>query len=132
MSVRRFTSEDPTTWYQWEERQVFVADVLDETNSDTMSVGFARYDKGAANEWTVTYDEALIITKGLFTVRSSDGARTAGAGEVLYLTNGTELVYQAEEDTELVYVTYPHWADATRNSEHADAFERFRPIRMDH
>jgi len=129
MSVRRFTSEDPTTWYQAEGRRIFIADVIDDTNSETpMSVGFARYDAGTSNEWTANYDEALIITSGRFTVRTADGAQTADAGEVIYLTKGTELVYQAEEDTELVYVTYPHWADATRRSEHASALDEFHPV----
>lgn len=121
--------QDPTTWYQSEDRQIFLADVLDENTSDTMSVGFARYGKGAANEWTVTYDEALIITKGVFTVRSADGAKTARPGDVLFLTKGTKLVYQAEEDRELVYVTYPHWAEATRHSEHAAQLETFHAVR---
>jgi ethanolamine utilization protein EutQ len=128
MSVRRFTSDDPDTWYQAEGRPIFLADVLDADNSETMSVGFARYDKGAENAWTTTYDEALIVTSGRFTVRSADGAQTADAGEVIYLTADTELVYQADEDTELVYVTYPHWAEATRASRYAAALDAFHPV----
>jgi ethanolamine utilization protein EutQ len=75
MSVKRFTIKDPATWYQAGDRRIFLADVLDASNSDTMSVGFARYDKGESNEWIVTYDEVLIVTKGAFTVRSAAGAR---------------------------------------------------------
>jgi ethanolamine utilization protein EutQ (cupin superfamily) len=109
MSVRHFTIKDPPTWSQHTARQIFLGDVLDSSNSDTMSVGFARYSQGQINEWTVTYDEALIVTKGISTVRSEDGAKTAKAGEVIFLTTGTKVVYQAEEDhTEVVYVTYPH------------------------
>jgi hypothetical protein len=40
-------------------------------------VGFAYYAPGARNEWVVTYDEALIITRGAFTVTSAD--RVSGA-----------------------------------------------------
>jgi ethanolamine utilization protein EutQ len=128
MSVQHFTISDPATWYQSEGRDIYLADVLGEANSDSMSVGFARYGKGAANHWVVTYDEALIITEGIFSVRSAAGTKTAKAGEVLFLRKGTSLVYQAEEDTELVYVTYPHWAEAQRSSEHARLLDTFHPV----
>lgn len=50
-----------------------------------MTVGFARYRKGESNDWTVSYDEALVITKGAFTVQTDDGSTSARAGEVIYL-----------------------------------------------
>jgi ethanolamine utilization protein EutQ len=128
MNVRLITIKDPSVWYQAGDRPIFLADVLDETNSQSMSVGFARYRKGASNDWIVTYDEALIITKGVFTVRWADGAQTAKAGEVLFLTKDTPLTYHADEDAELVYVTYPHWADATRKSKHAAQLDFFHPV----
>jgi len=128
MSVKHFTINDLKTWYQHTDRKIFLGDVLDESNSDSMSVGFARYDKGESNEWIVTYDEALIVTKGAFTVRSEDAVKTAKAGEIIFLTKGTKVVYQGEEDgTEVVYVSYPHWAEATRNSKHADQLDFFHP-----
>lgn len=49
-----------------------------------MSVGFCRYSKGAADEWTSTQE--LIVTKGVFTVCSDDGDKTAKASEVIFLT----------------------------------------------
>ena len=58
--VRLFTPNDAQTWYQPEGRRIFLGDVLDETNSDTLGLGFARYAPGQSNEWVVTYDEALI------------------------------------------------------------------------
>jgi len=127
MSVKHFTIKDPTTWHQSGDRQIFLGDVVDASNSDTMSVGFARYNKGESNEWTVTYDEVLVVTKGVFTVSSADGAKTAKAGELIFLTDGSKVVYRAEEETELVYVTYPHWFDAQHNSEHADLLDKFHP-----
>lgn len=57
------------------------------------------------------------MTKGVFTVRSADGAKTAKAGEVLFLTKGTKLVS----------VTYPHWFDAQRMSKHANLLDSFHP-----
>jgi hypothetical protein len=52
---RLVTSDEPTTWYQHRDQRLFLADVVDPTVSDTMSVGFARYDAGAAN----TLDDAV-------------------------------------------------------------------------
>jgi ethanolamine utilization protein EutQ len=128
MNVTRFSSSDATAWFQCTDRPIFLADVLDEHSPSAMTVGFARYGAGAANEWTVTYDEALVITRGTFTVRHPGGATTAHAGEVLFLPRGTPLTYLAETDVELVYVTYPHWAAATRRSEHAAQLDAFHPV----
>lgn len=51
-------------------------------------------------------DEALIVTRGVLTVRSDEGATTAKAGQVIFLTRGTNVAHEAaEDDTEFVYVT---------------------------
>jgi ethanolamine utilization protein EutQ len=128
--IRLFTPDDVETWYQSEERQIFVSDVVDPSNSDTMSVGFARYAPGESNDWVVNYDEALIVTKGAFTVTSADGLKaTAEAGELIFLSKGTTVVYSAEDaGAELLYVTYPHWMNAQQGSEHAALLDTFHPI----
>lgn len=129
MSVRHFTTKD-AEWFQYLDRQIFVGDVVDSSNSETMSVGFYRNKKkGERNEWVVTYDEALIVTKGALTIRFAGGAKTAKSGEVIFLTKGTEVAYEAaEDDTEVVYVTYPHWMDAHSRSEHAGLLDSYHPI----
>jgi ethanolamine utilization protein EutQ len=129
MSVRHFTS-NYAKFYQYADRQIFVGDVLDSSNSDTMSVGFYRNKrKGEKNEWVVTYDEALIVTKGALTVRSADDVKTATAGEIIFLTKGTQIAYEsAEDDTEVVYVTYPHWMDAQTKSKHAHLLDSYHPV----
>jgi ethanolamine utilization protein EutQ len=129
MSVRHFTSKD-ARFYQYADRQIFVGDVLDSSNSDSMSVGFYRNQKkGEKNEWVVSYDEALIVTKGALTIRSAEGPKTASVGEVIFLTKGTEVAYEAaEDDTEVVYVTYPHWMDAQTKSQHAHLLESYHPV----
>jgi ethanolamine utilization protein EutQ len=129
MSVRHFTSKD-AKFFQYLDREIFVGDVLDSSGSDAMSVGFYRNKrKGEKNEWVVTYDEALIVTRGALTVRSTDGAKTARAGEVIFLTKGTAVAYEAaEDDTEVVYVTYPHWMDAQTRSEHAAMLDSYHPV----
>ncbi len=129
MSVRHFTIND-AKFYQYADREIFVGDVLDSSNSDSMSVGFYRNKKkGEKNEWVVTYDEALIVTKGALTIRFADGAKTARAGEVIFLTKGTEIASEAgEDDTEVVYVSYPHWMDAQKTSKHAHLLDSYHPV----
>lgn len=129
MTVRHFTSNQ-AKFYQYSDRQIFVGDVLDASNSDAMSVGFYRNKtKGERNEWIVSYDEALVVTKGALTVRFADGAKTAKVGEVIFLTKGTKVAYEAaEDDTEVVYVTYPHWMEAATKSEHAHLLDAYHPV----
>jgi ethanolamine utilization protein EutQ len=128
--VRLLTPNDVQTWWQPEGRRIFIGDVLDEKHSDTMSVGFARYAPGQSNEWIVTYDEALIVTKGVYTVTAEDGTKTtAKVGEVIYLLKGTKVVYSAAEETEVVYVTYPVWMEAQRKSEHAHLLDAYNPVK---
>lgn len=126
--VERYGFEDVPAWFQARGVSMAIGDVIDATNNDSMSVGFARYARGAANEWTAVYDEALVITKGLFTVDSATGARTARAGEIIFLRRGSHVVYRAEEDTELVYVTYPNWMEATQRSEVAAQLDAYDEI----
>jgi ethanolamine utilization protein EutQ len=127
--IRLFRAEDVDTWYRSGDRKVFLSDVVDPSNGESMSVGFARYAPGESNEWVVTYDEALIVTRGAYSVTSADGVETtARAGEVIFLRKNTPVVYSAkEEGAEVVYVTYPHWIDAQRQSEHAAFLETFHP-----
>jgi ethanolamine utilization protein EutQ len=129
MSVRHYTSKD-AKFYQYADREIFVGDVLDSSSSDTMSVGFYRnLRKGEKNEWVVSYDEALIVTKGALTIRSAEGAKTAKVGEVIFLTKGTAIAYEAgADDTEVVYVTYPHWMDAQTKSKHAHLLDSYHPV----
>jgi ethanolamine utilization protein EutQ len=128
-AISHFTPDDVDTWYRPGEIQMLLGDVLDPSNSESMSVGFAHYAPGASNAWVVTYDEALIITRGAFTVTSADGVETtARAGEVIFLRAGTPVVYSAkDEGAEVVYVTYPHWSEAHAASEYAPFLDSFQP-----
>ncbi len=130
--ITRYTIDDVQTWYQSQDRGVYLSDVVDGNDSDTMSVGFARYAPGESNDWVVTYDEILIVTKGVFTVTAADGHRTtARAGEVIFLRKGTKLTYSADDPgAEVVYVTYPHWMAAQQASEHAALLNTFHPTKV--
>jgi ethanolamine utilization protein EutQ (cupin superfamily) len=130
VGVRRFTPDDVQTWMQSEQRQIFLGDVLDATNSASLGVGFARYAPGESNEWVVTYDEVLIVTNGAFSVTTANGQKsTARAGEVIFLPRDTRLIYSAEDaGAELVYVMYPHWTETQLASEHATLLDTFHPV----
>jgi ethanolamine utilization protein EutQ len=130
MSVHLYTTDDVPTWYQYKDRPMFLGGVLDETNSETLGVGFLRYKAGESNEWIVAYDEVNIVTMGAFTFRTNDGEFTAKAGEVLHITRGTRVIYEAPEDTEVVYVTYPHFMPAQLASEHAYLLDDFHPAQL--
>jgi ethanolamine utilization protein EutQ len=122
--IARFTAQDVEAWFRPGERKIFLGDVLGPSNSDSMTVGFARYAPGDSNEWVVTYDEALIVTKGALTVAAEDGRETtARAGEIIFLRAATPLVYSAkDEGAELVYVTYPHWLETPAQAAFAESF----------
>jgi ethanolamine utilization protein EutQ len=128
MTVRHFTRDD-AKFHQYKDRDIFVGDVVDASGSDSMSVGYyLNRNKGEKNEWVVTYDEALIVLRGALTIRTAEGAKTAKAGEILFLTKGTALAYEAaEDDTEVVYVSHPHWLEAQTRSEHAHLLDDYKP-----
>jgi ethanolamine utilization protein EutQ (cupin superfamily) len=95
MTVNHYTNKD-AKFFQYLNKEIFVGDVLDPSNSSHMSAGYYRNKrKGEKNEWVVTYDEVLIVAKGALTIRTADGAKTAKAGEIIFLTKGTALAYEA-------------------------------------
>jgi len=57
--------------------------------------GFVRLTR-AEIPWTVKYDEVIVVLEGELTVRTGDGELTAGPQECIWLPNGTELTYVAE------------------------------------
>jgi ethanolamine utilization protein EutQ len=120
--VQHLTAGKVATWYQQDEAEMVVGDALDPIGDVPLVIGFARYRKGATNQITLPYDEALIITRGVFTVRRADGTATAAAGEVIFHRAGATVVYQADEDAELVYVSHPALAMAQAGEEAGGGF----------
>jgi ethanolamine utilization protein EutQ len=118
---------DDLAWYRRGDQDLHLADAIDAGSGAAMTVGFARYAAGESNPWVMTYDEALVVTQGRFAVDVDGEATVASAGEVIYLRAGTELTYRAETDVELVYVSYPHWMEATEQSPQAHRLEEFIP-----
>jgi ethanolamine utilization protein EutQ len=106
--IRHLTADNVATWYQQHDVEMVVGDALDPAGGAPLVIGYARYRKGVTNQiTTLPYDEALIVTRGVFTVRRADGVATARAGEVIFHRAGAKVVYEADEDAELVYVSHP-------------------------
>jgi ethanolamine utilization protein EutQ len=121
--IHHLTAEQVATWYQQGNAAMVVGDALDPAGSAPLVIGYARYRKGATNQLTtLPYDEALIITRGTFTVRRPDGVATATAGEVIFHRAGARVLYQADQDAELVYVSHPALAMAQAGEEAGGGF----------
>jgi ethanolamine utilization protein EutQ len=105
--IRHLTADNVATWYQQGNVEMVVGDAQDPAGGAPLVIGYARYRRGAANQITLPYDEALIITRGTMTVRRADGVATARAGEVIFHRAGAKVVYQADEDAEMIYVSHP-------------------------
>jgi len=110
MRTLRITTEGLDDWSQIGDQQVFVSDLIDQAGQPDarMTVGYARVGKGESLEVSFPYDEVLVVTRGIFTVRSATGETVrAGAGEAIYLPAESQSTYVAEEDAEMVYVASP-------------------------
>ena len=124
--VVKVSSDDPgLRWYRRGDQQLRLADAVDGSSGAAMTVGFARYAAGESNEWVMSYDEALVVTRGSFAVDSGGRSTVAGVGEVIYLSPDTPVVYRAIEDSEVVYVSYPDWYEATVRSPNAARLDEF-------
>jgi len=78
--------------------------------SSTLGAGIETLENTRI-EWTVTYDEVLFIHKGRITIRSADKVFDCEPGDIVWLPNGTSLVYDAPERCVYFYALYPvDWA----------------------
>jgi ethanolamine utilization protein EutQ (cupin superfamily) len=110
MRTLKITTEGLDDWSQIGDQQVFVSDLIDQSGQPDakMTVGYARVGKGESLEVSFPYDEVLVVTRGIFTVRTATGETiTAGAGEAIYLPAESSSTYVAEDDAEMVYVANP-------------------------
>jgi ethanolamine utilization protein EutQ (cupin superfamily) len=117
--VAKFTPED-ARWRKIRGAEIYVGDIIGSELSPSMGVGYTRHGAGEANDWTVSYDEVFVCLKGEYSIETADGEKvSARAGEVLWLQANTPITYggAADEDTVVVYITYPTWLDTTKTNE---------------
>jgi ethanolamine utilization protein EutQ len=76
--------------------------------SRTMGAGIATFD-GCSVEWTVLYDEVIVVLEGRFRLRvGKDYAETveAGPGDVIWLPENTPLRYEGD-GAKVFYALHP-------------------------
>jgi ethanolamine utilization protein EutQ len=67
------------------------------TDDDSkLGAGFGRLSK-ASFEWTVQYDEIILVLEGEVTALTDAGALIAGPKDTIWLPAGTRVTYQAED-----------------------------------
>jgi len=85
-----------------------IARLVLDTNSTTMGAGVAIFD-GCSIEWTVLYDEAVVVLEGTFRLKIGKGYRQvieAKPGDVIWIPENTPLKYEGEA-AKIFYTVYP-------------------------
>ena len=85
-----------------------IARLITPNISKTMGAGIAKFD-GCSIEWTVLYDEVIVVLEGKFRLRLGKGFRTkleAKPGDVIWLPERTPLKYEGDKAT-VFYGLYP-------------------------
>jgi ethanolamine utilization protein EutQ len=83
---------------------------INRSTSATMGAGVERLERTKI-DWTVTYDEILFIKEGAMRIHSGGKTFDCVAGDIVWLPNGTSLVYDAPETCTYFYALYPvDWA----------------------
>jgi ethanolamine utilization protein EutQ len=73
--------------------------------STTMGAGVARFD-GCSVEWTVLYDEVVVVLDGVFRLRLADRVIDGAPGDVIWIPENTPLRYEGEKAT-VFYALHP-------------------------
>jgi ethanolamine utilization protein EutQ len=73
--------------------------------SKTLGVGLATFD-GCSIEWTVLYDEMIVVIEGRFRLRAGKDVFEAGPGDVIWIPEKTPIVYEGERAL-VCYALYP-------------------------
>lgn len=74
--------------------------------SKTMGAGIAVFEDSSI-EWTLKYDELIVVLKGHFRLVVADERFECGPGDVLWIPNGTPLKYESDGKAEVFYALDP-------------------------
>ncbi len=78
--------------------------------SSTMGAGVATFDQ-CSIAWTVLYDEVVYVIDGLFRLVSDGEVIEAKAGDIIWISEGTELKYEGD-NAKVFYAVYPgNWKE---------------------
>ncbi len=73
--------------------------------SSTMGAGIATFD-GCSIDWTVLYDEMVIVLEGWFRLKHPAGVIEAGPGDIVWIPERTAITYEGEKAV-VCYALYP-------------------------
>ncbi len=73
--------------------------------STTLGAGLARFDECSV-EWTVLYDEMIVVLEGEFRLRLTERLIIAGPGDVIWIPQNTPLRYEGSKAL-VCYTLYP-------------------------
>ena len=85
--------------------QATIARLVGPDISKTMGVGIATFD-GCSIEWTVLYDEMIIVIEGRFRLRAGKEVFDAVPGDVIWIPEKTPIVYEGNKAV-VCYALYP-------------------------
>lgn len=73
--------------------------------SRTMGAGVATFD-GCSIEWTVLYDEVIVVLEGRFRLRTGTQTFDCAPGDVLWIPENTPIHYEGEKAV-VFYALHP-------------------------
>lgn len=82
-----------------------IARLVGPETSKTMGAGLAMFD-GCSIEWTVLYDEMIVVIEGRFRLVLKDRTIEAGPGDVIWIPENTWLKYEGDKSL-VCYALYP-------------------------
>ncbi|MGH6938660.1 cupin domain-containing protein [Hypericibacter sp.] len=82
-----------------------IARIIGPDLSKTLGAGLAQFD-GCSIEWTVLYDEMIVVLEGAFRLRVGKDVYDATAGDVIWIPENTPLRYEGEKST-VCYAVFP-------------------------
>ena len=73
--------------------------------SKTMGAGIATFD-GCSIEWTVLYDEVVVVLEGTFRLVVGSETYSCAPGDVIWIPENTPLKYEGDK-AKVFYTLYP-------------------------
>ena len=86
--------------------------VVTAVGSTELGGGFIRFEpNGELSEWTLRYDEVLLVLDGQMEVISGGRSVIAGPEECIVISKGTTVTYKGKAGTRAFFVLFPReWA----------------------
>lgn len=87
-----------------------IARLIGPQHSHTMGAGVARFDN-VSIEWTVLYDELIVVLDGVFRLRVEDKVFEATPGDILWIPESTPLRYEGDSATVFYALAPVDWKE---------------------